>query len=318
MMSLFYNFSWLVEGKICGSDYPWSEVHLDFLRKQKVGVIVTLTEEERLPATASNDFECHLIPIIEFEPPSVEQMCHFISICDAAQEQKKAVCVHCRGGRGRTGVMLACYLVKNHLMYPLAAVHLIREFRPYSIETPEQEQAVCKYSEQLSNNDNIQLTRRISEYKSDESPPWYFSWIVKRELCAGSWPQFQCNVEFLRNEGIGVVVTACDASPLPTPSTKDIVIHKIPVSMGNAPSFSDCSRFITICNQARSEQKAVYVHCRRGQGRTGTLLACYLVKYQQQPPAKAILMVREMRPGSIENLEQVMAVHKYWNFLNCV
>ncbi|XP_069974560.1 dual specificity protein phosphatase 23 [Penaeus vannamei] len=152
MMSLFYNFSWLVEGKICGSDYPWSEVHLDFLRKQKVGVIVTLTEEERLPATASNDFECHLVPIIEFEPPSIEQMCHFISICDAAQEQKKAV----------------------------------------------------------------------------------------------------------------------------------------------------------------------YVHCRRGQGRTGTLLACYLVKYQQQPPAKAILMVREMRPGSIENLEQVMAVHKYWNFLNCV
>lgn len=62
-----------------------------------------------------------------------------------------------------------------------------------------------------------------------------------------------------RNEGIGIVVTACDASPLPTPSTKDIVIHMIPVSMGNAPSFSDCSRFITICNQARSEQKVSYL-----------------------------------------------------------
>ncbi|XP_047488347.1 uncharacterized protein LOC125038783 [Penaeus chinensis] len=317
-MAPFYNFSWLVEGKICGCDFPRGEIHLDFLREEKVGVIVTLSEEEQLPATASNDFECHLIPVVEFEPPSLEQICKFISICDAAHEKKKAVCVHCRWGLGRTGVMLACYLVKKHLMYPLAAIHFIREFRPYSVETSEQEQAVCKYSEQLLNNDNSQLTRRISENRSDDSPPWNFSWIVKNELCGGAWPQFQVNVEFLRNEGVGVVVTACEASPLPKPSTSDIEIHVIPIKPSKAPSLSDCRKFITICNQARSEQKAMYVYCRMGLGQTGTLLACYLVKYQQQPPAKAIAMVREMRPGSVKDAEQEMAVHTFWNFLNCV
>lgn len=126
----------------------------------------------------------------------VMEILHIILKCISSLFQ--AVCVHCRLGRGRTGVMLACYLVKKHLMYPLAAVHFIREIRPYSVETSEQEQAVCKYSDHLVNNDNSRATERISEYRFAESPPWNFSWIVKNELCGGAWPQYQMNVEFLR------------------------------------------------------------------------------------------------------------------------
>ncbi|XP_042868669.1 dual specificity protein phosphatase CDC14A-like isoform X2 [Penaeus japonicus] len=314
----FCNFSWLVEGKVCGSELPWSEIHLNFLRREKVGVIVTLTEEGCLPESASKEFECHLIPVEEFEPPSLEQICEFMSICDAAQEKKKAVCVHCRMGCGRTGVMLACYLVKNHLMYPLAAIHLVRNLRPNSVETSDQEQAVCKYSEHLSSSGNSQPSRRITERLSDLSAPWNFSWILNKELCGSAWPQYECNIEFLRNEGISVVITACEASPLAVSSGTTIENYLIPVRPYKAPSLNMCRKFIAICNQARSEQKAVCVHCRMGLGRTGTFLACYLVKYHRQPPVKAIAMVREMRPGSVESIEQEMAVHTFWNFLNCV
>ena len=57
----------------------------------------------------------------------------------------QAVGVHCRMGRGRTGVMAACYLVRFHGKTPERAIVEIRRHRPYSIETYEQERAVVRY-----------------------------------------------------------------------------------------------------------------------------------------------------------------------------
>lgn len=58
----------------------------------------------------------------------------------------------------------------------------------------------------------------------------------------------------------------------------------------------------------------IAVHCMAGLGRTGTILACYLVG-QGMPAEKAILSIREWRPGSVETLEQEAVVHEYERFL---
>ncbi|PSN37355.1 Dual specificity protein phosphatase 23 [Blattella germanica] len=52
-------------------------------------------------------------------------------------------------GRGRTGVMAACYLVFFCNQTPERAIINIRLMRPGSIETEEQEKAVIKYSDSL-------------------------------------------------------------------------------------------------------------------------------------------------------------------------
>ena len=52
------------------------------------------------------------------------------------------------------------------------------------------------------------------------------------------------------------------------------------------------------------------MHCGGGLGRTGTLLACYLVR-QGLPAAEAIERVRAVRPGSVETRQQAQAVHAY-------
>ena len=52
-------------------------------------------------------------------------------------------------GRGRTGVMAACYLVHFCDMSPERAIITIRIMRPGSVETYEQEQAVKKYYDYL-------------------------------------------------------------------------------------------------------------------------------------------------------------------------
>ncbi|NXC50647.1 DUS23 phosphatase, partial [Penelope pileata] len=48
-----------------------------------------------------------------------------------------------------------------------------------------------------------------------------------------------------------------------------------------------------------------------GHGRTGTLLACYLVRTRQLSGADAIREIRRLRPGSIETREQEQAVVEF-------
>lgn len=57
--------------------------------------------------------------------------------------------VHCRMGRGRTGVMVACYLAHFQGLPPERAIINVRLQRPGSVETPEQERCVVRYHDCL-------------------------------------------------------------------------------------------------------------------------------------------------------------------------
>ena len=57
--------------------------------------------------------------------------------------------MHCQLGMGRVGTMLACYLVKTTSCDAQVAINTVREKRPGSIETKQQEQLVQEFSESL-------------------------------------------------------------------------------------------------------------------------------------------------------------------------
>lgn len=59
----------------------------------------------------------------------------------------QGVAVHCMHGHGRTGTMLACYLVKTRKISGTDAINEIRRLREGSIETSEQEKAVVLFSQ---------------------------------------------------------------------------------------------------------------------------------------------------------------------------
>ncbi len=54
------------------------------------------------------------------------------------------------------------------------------------------------------------------------------------------------------------------------------------------------------------------VHCRMGKGRTGTLVACYMVESRRITAKEAIEELRQMRPGSVETEEQEQVVERYY------
>ena len=70
--------------------------------------------------------------------------------CPADHLPLQAVGVHCAEGRGRTGVMCACYLIYYYDMEPWDAIRIMRRQRPGSVERKVQEETVVRFYQLLT------------------------------------------------------------------------------------------------------------------------------------------------------------------------
>lgn len=149
------NFSWLIKEEIAGMARPMPIVaDLEFLKDNGIEAIVSLTEIP-LHKTLIEEFgfEYKHIPIADLTTPTQEQIEEFVNFINNLASSKKKIVVHCEAGIGRTGTMLACYLVsKGHSARK--AISEVRKKRPGSIETTEQEDTIIKYEERLSKKRN--------------------------------------------------------------------------------------------------------------------------------------------------------------------
>ena len=141
------NFGWVLNDELAGSQGPASLDDLSFLYHQGIRSVIRM-EERTIPANAGNTFDLVdlFVPVPDFTPPNPDQILRMIEFIDRETAAKRPVVVSCYAGIGRTGTVLACYLVhRGH--NPVDAINRIRELRPGSIQTPEQEEAVYGYAE---------------------------------------------------------------------------------------------------------------------------------------------------------------------------
>jgi atypical dual specificity phosphatase len=88
-------------------------------------------------------------PVPDFAPPTLDQLERMVLfIQEQIEKWERPVVVTCFAGLGRTGTVLACYLVYTGYT-PEAAIDLIRELRPRSIQTVAQEDSVRRFDEML-------------------------------------------------------------------------------------------------------------------------------------------------------------------------
>lgn len=78
----------------------------------------------------------------------------------------------------------------------------------------------------------------------------------------------------------------------------------LPVPDGNAPEFRQVKEFVRFVEGCRAQSKAVAVHCEAGCGRTGTMIAAYLI-VKGATPDVAIARVRSAEPSAIETNLQI-------------
>jgi atypical dual specificity phosphatase len=145
---MIMNFSWAVDNKLAGSRGPRSKSDLVALKQRGVGALVRLVESYEAWVTSKEVNEAGLEdynePVPDFHAPTQAQIDKIITYIDSHIENGIPVGVSCNAGIGRSGVVLACYLVHGGLT-PKDALELIRKKRGRGPEVPEQIIAVEEY-----------------------------------------------------------------------------------------------------------------------------------------------------------------------------
>lgn len=141
--------SWIREG-VFARPYPRRAADLGDLAERGVTVIVNLDRRPHDPSLLARYglTEVHL-PVADFTAPPPDVLDRGVAAIVTARANGNGVCVHCAGGLGRTGTLLACYLIRSEGLSAPAAIAEIRRRRPGSVETRSQVAAIERYERRL-------------------------------------------------------------------------------------------------------------------------------------------------------------------------
>jgi protein-tyrosine phosphatase len=135
---------WVESERLLAGPYPDGAGDIALLRAAGVDLFIDLTREDErwvaywsdLPDGAHRRFGCW-----DFAAPSEEAMRRILAQLDQALRLGQTVSVHCKGGRGRTGTVIGCYLVEQG-MTGFDALARLRDWARNSPETDEQKEMV--------------------------------------------------------------------------------------------------------------------------------------------------------------------------------
>ena len=136
--------------------------------------------------------------------------------------------------------------------------------------------------------------------------PRNFSWLIESKLAGCARPESETELKGLKSEGIKAIISLT-GTPLNPEPLNHLGFEYLHSHVSRAPPPTQLHEIIQFIEEQNAQSKPVLVHCGEGKGRTGTVLAVYLV-YKGLSADDAIKKVREKRPGSIENLDQEKAI----------
>lgn len=95
---------------------------IEFLKKQEIQTVVTLTENHNQKEELEGHFKLHHLAIEDLNAPQFEQVLHLAEIIRNTGAPRKRIAVHCMAGIGRTSTMLmAAHLVLGEKLGDLRA-----------------------------------------------------------------------------------------------------------------------------------------------------------------------------------------------------
>ncbi|MBO3769754.1 MAG: dual specificity protein phosphatase family protein [Thermoproteota archaeon] len=151
--------TWILNNIIAASPIAKSIEDVESWKKAGVKAIAILAEPHEvarywgslnnyLNVLNNKGLEYVYSPIRDFQAPELNQLKKLIEWIESKVEANKPVLVHCRAGIGRTGTIIAAYLVKKGYEAK-DAITTVRKFIPLALEVDEQVSVVYEYRDSL-------------------------------------------------------------------------------------------------------------------------------------------------------------------------
>ncbi len=128
------------------------ELHASGIRA--VVSLLNIPSDELVYESAGFAFLC--LPIQDGAPPTPEQAVEFVRFVNEQHRAQRPVAVHCEAGLGRTGTMLAVYLISQGAS-AAEAIFRVRMVERSAIETWRQVeflQALSEHRQEIFSNEN--------------------------------------------------------------------------------------------------------------------------------------------------------------------
>lgn len=156
----------------------------------------------------------------------------------------------------------------------------------------------------LKNLDIYQMSKLESAEGGD------MNWIIPDKILAFAGPsKDRMTVEQLRNYCLENNVDSIFRLNVDADYDENILHqsninhHDIAIRDGGIPTRDQIEHFINLVDKLWTQNKAFGVHCWAGLGRTGTMIAAFLIRKFRLRAAPVIAFLRLMRPGSVLSVQ---------------
>ncbi|MGQ9596784.1 MAG: protein-tyrosine phosphatase family protein [Thermoproteota archaeon] len=150
-------FTWIWRKTIAASSMAMSLDDVESWKKMGVKAVLVLAESHEIArywrnsdnyfnVLSNNGLEFLHSPIKDFYAPNLGQLEELVEWIDTKVSSGKPVLVHCHAGIGRTGTIIAAYLIKKGYDIP-QAVREVRRKIPLALEVNSQVSALYEYYE---------------------------------------------------------------------------------------------------------------------------------------------------------------------------
>lgn len=143
---------WVEDERVLVCASPNSKRALKFLtRDRRISVVINVREATHDPKRLAHFNLCEIhLPVPDKAAPTTPQIEAGVAAIEQLLASGHRVAVHCRSGRGRSGTLAACYLVKAKGMSADEAIAHVRAVRKGAIENEPQEAAIRGYARGLA------------------------------------------------------------------------------------------------------------------------------------------------------------------------
>jgi len=138
-----------------------------------------------------------------------------------------------------------------------------------------------------------------------------FIHLDRRMVAGGTLTEFEDELPTLHAAGVRAVVCLLNIpSDASVYESAGFSFLCLPVPDGGAPTLEQATEFVRFVTEQRARHRPVAVHCEAGLGRTGTLLATYLID-QGESAGGAIERVRAAEKVAVETPDQIHFLEQY-------